>query len=205
VAVVGLGAGSLACYRQDGERWTFYEIDPTVIRIARDPRMFTFLSACASSVPVVLGDARLTLAAAETRYDLIVLDAFSSDTIPVHLLTREALATYLSHLAPHGVLVIHGSNRHLDLMPVVAAAAQAAGLTALRKEEEIGELVSAQFKAGSSVVALARDPVDLHGLAAGDGWRPLAPSAAVAPWTDDYSNVLGAMIRRKLGLLLATP
>jgi hypothetical protein len=205
VAVVGLGAGSLACYRQDAEHWTFYEIDPTVIRIARDPRMFRFLSDCAPSAQVVLGDARLTLAAADTRYDLIVLDAFSSDTIPVHLLTAEAFAIYVSHLTPHGVLAIHGSNRHLDLVPVIAAAAQSAGLVALHKDEQIGDLVAAKFKASSSVIALAHDRADLRGLAARDGWRPLAPSAAVAPWTDDYSNVLGAMIRRKLGSLPAAP
>lgn len=205
VAVVGLGAGSLACYRREQEHWTFYEIDPTVVRIARDPRMFRFLSACAPSVPVVLGDARLTLGAADVRYDLIVLDAFSSDSIPVHLLTQEAFAIYLSHLSPHGVLVIHGSNRHLDLVPVIAAAAKATSLAALHKDEQIGNLVDAKFKASSSVMALARDPADLNGLAGRDGWRPLAPSAAVAPWTDDYSNVLGAMIRRKLGVLPAAP
>jgi hypothetical protein len=205
VAVVGLGAGSLACYRQDPEHWTFYEIDPTVVRIARDPHMFRFLSDCAPAVPVVLGDARLTLAAAETRYDLIVLDAFSSDTIPVHLLTTEAFAIYLAHLTPHGVLVIHGSNRHLDLVPVIAAAAKATNLVALHKDTQIGDLMAAKFKASSSVIALARDPADLRGLADGDGWRPLTPSAAVAPWTDDYSNVLGAMIRRKLGVRPAAP
>ena len=205
VAIVGLGAGSLACYRKDSEHWTFYEIDPKVVRIARDPRMFRFLSACAPLVPIVLGDARLTLAASDTRYDLIVLDAFSSDTIPVHLLTREAFAVYLSHLAPGGVLVIHGSNRHLDLVPVVAAAANAAGLLALLKEERKGDLVTAEFKATSSVMALARDPADLRDLAATDGWRHLAQSAGVAAWTDDYSNVLGAMIRRKLGFLHAAP
>jgi hypothetical protein len=103
------------------------------------------------------------------------------------------------------VLVVHGSNRHLDLVPVIAAAATAAGLVALHKDEQIGNLVDAKFKASSSVMALARDPADLNGLAARDGWRPLAPSAAVAPWTDDYSNVLGAMIRRKLGFQSAAP
>jgi len=205
VAVVGLGAGSLACYRQEPEQWTFYEIDPTVVRIARDPRLFRFLSDCAPSIPVVLGDARLTLAAADARYDLIVLDAFSSDSIPVHLLTEEAFAIYLAHLAPHGVLVVHGSNRHLDLVPVVAAAAGAADLVALHKNDQVGDMVAAKFKASSSVVALAREANDLRDLAAGHGWRALAPNAAVAPWTDDYANVLGAVIRRKLGLAPAAP
>jgi hypothetical protein len=199
VAVVGLGAGSLACHRKDPENWTFYEIDPKVVELASDPHMFRFLSECAPSAAIVLGDARLTLAASRVRYDLIILDAFSSDTIPVHLLTREAFAIYLSRLAPRGMLVIHGTNRHLDLMPVVAAAAKAEGLVAFLKEEGKGEPVSAGFKAGSSVMALARDPADLGDLPARAGWRRVAPVATVAAWTDDYSNVLGAMIRRKFG------
>ena len=199
VALVGLGAGSLACDRRDAEHWTYYEIDPKVAEIARDPRMFTFLSACAPTIPIVLGDARLTLAAAPTRYDLIILDAFSSDTIPVHLLTREAFAIYLAHLAPHGVLVIHASNRHLDLVPVIAAAARAANLVALLKEVGKGEPVHDDFKAGSTVIAMARDTTDVDALTAQDGWRRLDPVATVGAWTDDYSNVLGALIRRKLG------
>jgi spermidine synthase len=199
VALVGLGAGSLACDRRGAEHWTYYEIDPKVVEIARDPRMFTFLSACAPTIPIVLGDARLTLAAAPTRYDLIVLDAFSSDTIPVHLLTREAFAIYLAHLAPHGVLVIHASNRHLDLVPVIAAAARAANLVALLEEVGRGEPIHDDFKAGSTVIAMARDPADVEALRAQDGWRRLDPVATVGAWTDDYSNVLGALIRRKLG------
>ena len=199
VAVVGLGAGTIACHRKDPEHWTFYEIDPEVIQIARNPRMFKFLSECAPSASIVLGDARLTLAASRAGYDLIVLDAFSSDAIPVHLLTREAIAIYLSRLAPRGVLVIHGTNRHLDLVPVVAATAGAAGLATFLKEEGKGEPVSAGFKAGSTVMALARDPADLGDLPARAGWRRVEPAATVAAWTDDYSNVLGAMIRRKFG------
>ncbi len=199
VAVVGLGAGSLACYRADAEPWTFYEIDPQVVRIARDPHLFRFLSTCAPSASIVLGDARLTLAATSARYDLIVLDAFSSDTVPVHLLTEEAFAVYLERLAPHGVLVVHISNRHLDLAPVVAAAAAAKGLAAVHKDDQLGDLAEAQFKAGSSVVALARDPADLDGFTAQPGWRRLTTAATVAVWTDDYSNILGAVIRRKFG------
>ena len=98
VAVVGLGAGSLACHARDGETWTFFEIDPEVVRLARDPDMFRFMSSCAPAAPVVLGDARLTLAASAQQFDLIVLDAFSSDAIPTHLLTREALRGYLARL-----------------------------------------------------------------------------------------------------------
>jgi hypothetical protein len=199
VAVVGLGAGSLACHRKASEDWTFYEIDPQVARIARDPRLFRFVPTCAPSAAIVLGDARLTLAASSARYDLIILDAFSSDTVPVHLLTQEAFAIYLARLAPHGVLVVHISNRHLDLAPVVAAAGAANGLIALRRDVQIGNLVSAKFRASSSVVVLARDAADLGRLASEPGWQRLAPSAAIPAWTDDYSNILGAMIRRKFG------
>jgi hypothetical protein len=197
VAVVGLGTGTLACHRKGGEHWTFFEIDPEVIRIARDPRRFEFLSRCAPEAPVVTGDARLTLEASPDRYDLIVLDAFSSDTIPVHLLTREAVAGYLSKLTPHGVIVAHISNRHLDLAPVVANVAQSLGLVAyLREDERAGDLMTT-LKANARLVVLARDAADA-GSVAGD-WTRLQPDPGSALWTDDYSNILGIMLRKKFG------
>jgi hypothetical protein len=199
VAVVGLGAGSLACHRKDPEHWTFYEIDPEVIQIARDARMFRFLPECAPSASIVLGDARLTLAASGARYDLIILDAFSSDAVPVHLLTQEAFAIYLSHLAPHGVLVAHVSNRHLDLVPVVAAAAKAKDLIAFLRDDGEGDPAGGEFKVASTVIALARDPADLGVLPARAGWRRLEPDTGIPAWTDDYSNILGAMMRHKFG------
>ncbi|HLY37974.1 MAG TPA: fused MFS/spermidine synthase, partial [Candidatus Binatia bacterium] len=107
VAVVGLGAGSVACYAEPGQRWDFYEIDPTVTHIARDPRYFTYLADCAPDATITLGDARLSLARATATYDLVILDAYSSDAIPVHLLTREAIALYLAHLRPGGILAFH--------------------------------------------------------------------------------------------------
>jgi hypothetical protein len=197
VAVVGLGTGSLACHRKGREHWTFFEIDPEVIRIARDPRRFEFLSKCAPDMPVVAGDARLTLEASTDRYDLIVLDAFSSDTIPVHLLTREAVAGYLSSLTPHGVIVAHISNRHLDLAPVVAKVAQSLGLTAfLREDDSAGELLTT-LKGNARLVVLARDAADAGSVAA--KWTPLPPDRSSALWTDDYSNILGVMLRKKFG------
>ncbi len=197
VAVVGLGTGSLACHRKMGEHWTFFEIDPEVIRIAQDPLLFAFMSNCAPDAPVVAGDARLTLEASPQRYDLIVLDAFSSDTIPVHLLTREALAGYLSKLSPHGVIVMHISNRHLDLAPVVANVAQSQGLAAfLREDDSAGDLMTT-FKANARIVVLARDAADTGSVA--KDWTALSPDRASALWTDDYSNILGVMLRRKFG------
>ena len=114
VAVVGLGVGTMASYARPGQRWTFFEIDPAIERIARTPAHFSFMEACGDRCPVVIGDARISLnRVPERSYDLLVLDAFSSDSIPIHLLTREAVALYLSRLAPDGVLVMHISNRHL--------------------------------------------------------------------------------------------
>jgi hypothetical protein len=195
VAAVGLGTGSLACHKQDREDWTFFEIDPQVVRIARDPHMFRFLSACAPDVPIVLGDARLTLAASKEVYDLIVLDAFSSDTIPVHLLTREAFAGYLSHLAPRGVIVVHLSNRHMELGSVVAAVGAAQGLVTLVKQDESVTDPLKELHANARVAVMARTAQDLGELASKPGWHTIDPNST--PWTDDYSDVLGALLRKK--------
>ena len=197
VAVIGLGTGTLACHRKAREQWTFFEIDPEVIRIARDPHRFEFLSRCAPDTPVVAGDARLTLEASPDRYDLIVLDAFSSDTIPVHLLTREAFAGYLSKLSPHGVILAHISNRHLDLAPVIANIAESQQLVAfLREDDSAGDFMTT-FKANARLAVLAHAPADT-GSVAGD-WTPLRPDRSSALWTDDYSNILGIMLRKKFG------
>jgi hypothetical protein len=199
VAVIGLGTGSLACHKHEGEHWTFFEIDPAVVRIARNPRDFHFLSACAPQAGMVIGDARLTLAASSAQYDLIVLDAFSSDAIPVHLLTREAMAGYLMRLAPHGVIVMHVSNRHMELASVVAAVGHAEGLTAYDKVDDQANDFVHDHRANAEVVVLARNPADLGDLPSRRGWRKLEPRAGVAEWTDDYSDVLHAILRKKLG------
>jgi hypothetical protein len=196
VAVVGLGTGALACYRDRGEAWTFYEIDPAVVQIGRDPQLFTFISACAPDLPVVVGDARLTLAASTEKYDLIVLDAFSSDTIPAHLLTREAVEGYLNHLAGGGVIVMHISNRYMELADTVAAVGAAEGLGAFIKIDDRAQTSSPDYKMNAEVVALARRPEDVGDLGARPGWHQLRAEADVQPWTDDYSNILGAIIGR---------
>ncbi len=197
VAVVGLGTGSLACHRKAGEHWTFFEIDPEVIRMARDPRLFTFMSNCAADAPVVAGDARLTLEASPERYDLIVLDAFSSDSIPAHLLTREALAGYLARLSPRGVIVAHISNRHLDLAPVLANVAQSQGLVGFLREDDRAGAFMTTLATDARVVAMARAADDTGSVAR--QWTPLRPDPASAVWTDDYSNILGIMLRKKFG------
>ncbi|MDT5296092.1 MAG: hypothetical protein QOJ76_2972 [Acidobacteriota bacterium] len=191
VAVVGLGAGTTAAYARAGESWTFYEIDPEVVRIARRPELFTYLSACTPApVTVLLGDARLRLReAAGGAYDLIALDAFSSDAVPAHLLTREALALYLSKLAPGGVIAFHVSNRSLELERVVGGISADAGLAARvfadkRYDPETGI-------DPSTWVAVARSTQDLGALADDPRWQPLdAHTYRLELWRDDFSNVL---------------
>ena len=196
VAVVGLGTGTLSCLSQRGEHWTFYEIDPVVVQIARNPKLFSFMNSCAPDAGVVLGDARLTLAQSKETYDLIVLDAFSSDVIPVHLLTREAIEGYLSHLAPKGALVLHISNRYLELANVVAAIAAGEGLASESKIDVPAESVQTNYRTSAQVAVLARSPDILRGFERVPGWAPLPLNPNVAAWTDDYSNIFGALLRK---------
>ena len=197
VAVVGLGAGSLACHAKPSESWTFFEIDPEVVRLARDSGLFHFLSACDPSADVVLGDARLTLAASPQQYDLIVLDAFSSDAIPTHLLTREALRGYLARLTPRGVIVAHISNRHMELAKVVAAVGAAEGLVTFVKADDKATQFVTDFHAAALVAVLGRADADLGRLPQTEGWRR-ENTGDVAAWTDDYSDIIGAILRKKL-------
>lgn len=195
IAVVGLGAGSTAGYAQPGQRWTFYEIDPTVERIARDPRYFTLLRDCAPQARVILGDARISLGREpDGTHDLIILDAFTSDAIPVHLLTREALDLYFRKLSPHGVLAFHITNRYFDLRPVLARLARDAHVVAyLRSGFDVTPAEERAGKVGSHWVVMARQPEDLGGLLQDPQWMASLPTVKGAAWTDDYSNVLGAL------------
>jgi len=196
VAVIGLGAGSTAAYRLPGQSWVFYEINPAVIAVACDPRFFTFLHGCGDdAVHIVAGDARLQIARSPAHaYDVIVLDAFSSDAIPVHLVTREALALYLEKLAPGGWLVVHVSQRLLDVVPVLAAAADEAGLAG-REGDDLsgGRIVLARGQDVSRWLVLARAEGDLSALDADSRWHALTRTSGLRAWTDDYSNVLGAV------------
>ena len=202
VAVVGLGAGSMACHRQEGETWTFFEIDPEVVRLARDPAMFRFLSSCAPEAPIVLGDARLTLAASPQQFDLIVLDAFSSDAIPTHLLTREALRGYLAHLAPHGMLLVHISNRHLELAKVVAAVGATEGLTTLVKTDRPTRTSPPTLRAAAMVAVLARSEADF-GACRAEGWEKTEAAASwPGPTTTPTSSARSAQEVRGLARLL---
>jgi hypothetical protein len=196
-AVIGLGTGSLACRARPGDTVRFYEIDPAIVYTARDSGLFHFLSACTPDVPIVLGDARLTLAdAPDGSYDVIYVDAFSSDAIPIHLITREAMAIYLRKLAPHGVAVIHISNRYLELASVVGGIAAANGaLARVNDGADVQEKPNDYLFVGT-VVAVARSEEDFGPLAQSQYWPLQEPDPGQWVWTDDYSNVLGAVIRQ---------
>lgn len=195
VAVIGLGAGTLSCASVPGENWTFFEIDQTMIDTARDPRYFTFIEKCAPTMKPVLGDARLTFAREpDGQYDLIIVDAYSSDAIPIHLATQEAMAIYRSKLAPQGAVAMHVSNRHLELASVVAGIAGANGLTSWHFNEDSGRDDDYVFT--TDVVISARAAADIGSLASNDKWVKTVPPADQRVWTDDYSNILGAVWRR---------
>jgi hypothetical protein len=190
VGIIGLGTGATVSYSRPSERWTFYEINPAVVSVARWPDYFIYLSNCgAAPVDIVLGDARLKLHAAPDRsYDLLVLDAFSSDAIPVHLMTQQALDLYLSKLAPGGLIVFHISNRNLDLTEVVADLAGSRNLSSLSLLDLTP--VQANGKDPSHWVVLARDAVDYGTLSQDSNARPLVSTGVDDVWTDDFSDIL---------------
>ena len=196
VAVVGLGTGSLAYYAQQNQPWTYYELDPAVERIARNPQYFSFLVECRTQeFRVVTGDARLRLQqqARDQEYGLLVLDAFSSDAIPVHLVTAEALRLYCSKLANDGLLAFHISNRYFDLKPLLANLAQSQNLLCYVREDAVSPGEQEQTgKTTSGWVVMAHRTADLGKLAdPASGWTPLQGRPGTEIWTDDFSNVLG--------------
>jgi hypothetical protein len=192
VGLVGLGTGALVAYARPGDHWLAYEIDPVVDRLARDPRWFTYIHDAPVPLRTVLGDGRLSLAADTTqKFDVLVLDAYSSDAIPVHLLTREAMRLYVERLAPGGVLAFNLSNRHLDLRPVLAALAKDQGLVS-RLHDDL-DVTPEQFVAGrfpARVAVVARTLEDLGGIARDPRWIEPRTRADLELWTDDHSSLL---------------
>ena len=195
VGVVGLGSGALACYRRAGDTWRFFEIDPLMVWVAAESGHFDLMARCAESVseavPVVLGDARLTLTEEpDGHLDVLVIDAFSSDAIPIHLLTREAVVLYMDKLAADGVLVMHISNRFLNLTPVLARIIEELGYAALRGSS--GKIDREIDPAGtrSVWVLIARDQAVIDALALGEMWGPLETPTDGRVWSDDFSNLL---------------
>ena len=190
VAAVGLGAGSIASYRRPGQEWTFYEVDPTVVQLARDPRFFTYLSKCSTNIEVVLGDARLSLAReASNQFDLLVLDAYNSDSVPIHLITQEALQLYLDKITDRGLIIFHISNQYLDLTLVVANLAQELGLVGFLKNDLfLSEQEKLLGKEPSQWAIMARHLEDLGDLIDDPGWQRLEGSGGPV-WTDSYSSI----------------
>jgi spermidine synthase len=193
IGVIGLGIGTLAAYGKAGQQWTFFEIDPAIADLASDPRRFTYLSDSPARTRIVLGDARIALEK-EPRgsFDVLVIDAFSSDAIPVHLLTREALQLYLEKLDAGGMIAFHISNNFLTLAPLVANLARDAGLLCLERYDVQGQSVS-MGKATAQWVVMARSAEGLGPLAHDPRWRPVSAQSALAAWTDDFSNPLSVV------------
>jgi hypothetical protein len=195
VAVIGLGAGTLTCAAESGESWKFFEIDQSMVDTARDPHFFTYVRNCQPQLSPVIGDARLTFAREGDRlYDLIIVDAYSSDAIPIHLATQEAMKIYKDKLAPQGAVAMHVSNRHLELSSVVVGIADANGLKSWVYSEDSGR--DGEYIFATSVVVSARSEADVGKLASSEQWEETAANKSQRIWTDDYCNVLGAVYRR---------
>ena len=194
VAVIGLGAGGASVYGRTGERWTFYEIDEAVARIAENPRYFTYLRDAKADIRVVLGDGRLKLAEEpDGSFDLFVLDAFSSDSVPMHLLTREAIELYLRKLSPGGLMAFHISNRYLDLQPVVSGSARSLGLPGLSQAYAVTPAAASEGAKSSIWVLVARNAAALGTLVDDPRWKPLDTGPGQPVWTDEFSNILSVI------------
>ncbi len=195
VAVIGVGAGTLTCASEPGETWKFFDIDQTMVDTAKDPKYFTYIQNCAPDVKPVIGDARLTFAKEpDGVYDVIIVDAYSSDAIPIHLATEEAMKIYKSKLAAQGAVVMHVSNRHLELESVVVGIADANDLKSWVYNEDSGR--DDEYIFATDVVVSAREEADVGELASSDKWTETEPTEGERVWTDDYSNILGAVYRR---------
>jgi SAM-dependent methyltransferase len=194
IGVVGLGAGTLTCYAMPGEDWRVFEIDPAMVEIART--RFTFLKSCAPQARIILGDARLSLSRlAPHSLDILAVDAFSSDAVPMHLLTQEAIGVYRRVLAPNGLLLVHISNRYLNLAPVLAAAARTGGWAAAGFSYEPSIEEVAHNLSVSIWVAMSPDAAALERLKLASGpdriaWKPLKPWPGFEGWTDDHASIL---------------
>jgi spermidine synthase len=192
VGVVGLGVGALAAYAKAGQSWTFFEIDPEIADLASDPRQFTYLTDSPAKTRIVLGDARIALKSEPPgSFDVLVIDAFSSDAIPVHLLTREALQVYIEKVHADGLIAFHISNTFLSLGPLVASLARDAGLVCLERFHAQDRSVPAVKATSTQWVVMARSAEALGPLAHDARWRQLPEQPAPLAWTDDFSNPLG--------------
>ena len=192
IGVVGLGTGTIAAYAKPGQSLTYFEIDAAVREISQNPEYFTYLSNCKVKPQIRMGDARLTLAnEPDGQFDLLVIDAFSSDAIPVHLLTYEAVKMYFQKLAPGGLLMVHLSNRHLRLGPVVAGTADEMQVVARRRDDDDEDLDPGKTTSDWAVLTLSAE--NLGRLKDNDDWEPLKRKPGLRLWTDDYSSIVSVM------------
>jgi spermidine synthase len=199
--IVGLGTGSSACHKQEGETWKFFEIDPVVIKIASNPKNFTFISKCQPDIDIAVGDARLTIAKEpDASFDLFIIDAFTSDAIPVHMLTLEAVKLFLDKLKPDGVVLLHTSNRYLDLNAVLGSTLRRLpeGTAGLVMHDLRSDRTRHPAQSSSTVVVFAKSEAALQPYRALDGVSELE-EFGLSAWTDDYSDILGAFMSRLRG------
>jgi len=199
VAVIGLGAGAVACYAEAGESWTFYEIDPSIAHMARDSSLFSYVNDCKPDADIKVGDARLTMQRETERFfDLVIVDAFSSDSVPAHLITREALQLYRSRLNPGGLVFFHTTNRFADITSVAKTIAQDAGLASRAMHFSAHkEMPFHSFKYPTSAVLIGNEKEILAAVGDDRRWVAAEPNKLVGTWTDDYSNILGAIAAHK--------
>lgn len=190
IGVVGLGTGAVACYGSPEQSWRFYEIDPIVVELAQNNAYFSYLESCTPQADIVLGDARLSLMAEpEGAFDLLQIDAFNSDFIPMHLLTSEALSLYMSRLKVGGILLFHISNRYLNLEPVLANLAEKLGYAALRLETP-SDPTDSLLKSRTVWIAFSAEKSRLTPLLEQDFARIAEADHNVAVWTDDFANII---------------
>lgn len=195
IAMVGLGAGAMACYEQSGDSWTYYEIDPAVFDMATNPKYFSFMSDCSVASDIRIGDARVTLEAlAPASQDMIVIDAFSSDSIPTHLLTTEALELYRSKLKEDGLIFFHTSNRVMDVASVVVRLADEVGLASRYVEtSDFSDKEYGEFYIASTGVLIGNERRVIAATKNTPAWKILSPSPSVKAWSDDYSSIIGSI------------
>jgi len=189
VGIVGLGTGSMAGWTAPYRHITFYDIDPQVYDIAAN--LFTFLPDCGKNCDVIIGDGRLSIEKTSAgEFDMLMLDAFNSDSIPAHLVSREAIRMYLTKLKPNGLLLFHVSNRYMDVESLISAVVTDAHLEALARHDD-GQ--QTELKARSHFIAAGKSPEALGRLEGDPNWMKVEKPTAIAPWTDDYSNMLAIL------------
>ena len=200
VAVVGLGAGAMVCYEQPGDKWIYFEIDPAVVELAKNTKYFSYIEKCAPKADIRIGDARQKLKdVPEQSLDMIVIDAFSSNSIPAHLVTREALALYRSRMTAEGLVFFHTSNKMLDVTSVVARLAEDAGLTARYIDiDEFSGNPYAEYGSRATGILMGPEEVMQSVTAGEERFSNWTPSRHVKVWTDDYSSILGTLVAQTL-------